>query len=159
MKTHTYYDTVLGKLLATFDNNVVTGIYQPEQLNYPNLDRLGELTKISDHLEIKNQIDSYLKGETKEFNIPTKPDGTEFQRKVWEEITKIPYGDTITYSELAARLGNPKAVRVVATAVGRNPVTVIIPCHRIVSSGNKTVNYSGGLKNKETLLSLEQQAK
>lgn len=103
----------------------------------------------------KEQLTAYFSGKTTAFDLPLQPEGTEFQQKVWAELLKIPYGETITYLELAVRLGDPKAVRAVGTANGRNPLAILIPCHRVIGAGNKLTGYAGGIGRKKFLLELE----
>lgn len=103
------------------------------------------------------QISEYLEGKRKAFSVPLRIEGSLFRMKVWEELKKIPYGETVTYSELARRIGSPKAFRAVANACGANPCPIIIPCHRVVASGGKTGGYTGGLDIKLTLLEIEKQ--
>lgn len=103
------------------------------------------------------QISEYLEGKRKDFSIPLRIEGSLFRTKVWEELKKIPYGETVTYAELARRIGSPKAFRAVANACGANPCPIIIPCHRVVASGGKTGGYTGGLDIKLTLLEIEKQ--
>lgn len=105
--------------------------------------------------EAIREIKEYLAGLRKEFNVPIRPQGTLFRMKVWEELQRIPYGETVTYGELARRIGNPNATRAVANACGANPLPILIPCHRVVASGGKTGGYTGGLDIKLTLLELE----
>jgi methylated-DNA-[protein]-cysteine S-methyltransferase len=101
------------------------------------------------------QLADYFSGKSFVFDMPLKPEGTEFQQKVWAELLKIPYGETITYMELAIRLGDAKAIRAVGTANGRNPIAIIIPCHRVIGAGNKLTGYAGGIWRKKLLLELE----
>lgn len=101
------------------------------------------------------QLDEYFAGGRREFDLPLVFAGSQFQRAVWEELLKIPYGATITYGEQAQRMGNPKAVRAVASANGVNALSVIVPCHRVVGSGGALTGYGGGLAAKEALLRLE----
>ncbi len=103
----------------------------------------------------KEQLQNYFLGKTIFFDLPLSPEGTEFQQKVWAELLKIPYGETITYMELAVRLGDAKAIRAVGTANGRNPIAIIIPCHRVIGAGNKLTGYAGGIWRKKILLELE----
>ncbi len=102
-----------------------------------------------------SQISEYLAGKRKDFSVPLLIEGTEFRMKVWDEMRKIPYGETITYKELARRIGAPAAYRAVANACGANPFPILIPCHRVVASGGKTGGYTGGLDIKLTLLEIE----
>ncbi len=101
------------------------------------------------------QLKDYFSGKRNDFSVPLKLAGTEFQKKVWNELLKIPYGQTITYGEIAKNIGNPKAVRAVGLANNRNPVAIIVPCHRVIGANGKLVGYGGGLDMKESLLKLE----
>jgi methylated-DNA-[protein]-cysteine S-methyltransferase len=101
------------------------------------------------------QLRAYFAGELESFDIPLSPQGTPFQRKVWELLCDIPYGETVSYGQLAARAGNPKACRAVGLANGSNPIPIIIPCHRVIGSNGKLTGYGGGLPIKEKLLALE----
>ena len=105
--------------------------------------------------EARRQLLAYLAGELREFNLPLSPAGTQFQRQVWEELRKVPYGGTVSYGELARRVGRPKAARAVGQANHNNPIPIIIPCHRVVGSGGALTGYAGGLEIKEKLLRLE----
>ncbi len=101
------------------------------------------------------QLNAYFAGELREFDLPLAPDGTLFQQTVWGALQTIPYGKTSTYGELAAEIGMPTASRAVGAANGRNPLAIVIPCHRVIGANGKLTGYRGGLKLKEALLSLE----
>ncbi len=101
--------------------------------------------------------DEYFAGGRKDFDLPLCPRGTEFQKKVWSALREIPYGETRAYGEIAAAVGNPKAARAVGMANNRNPISVIVPCHRVIGSDGKLVGYGGGLDIKEFLLDLERE--
>ena len=101
------------------------------------------------------QVEAYFSGTLKDFDFPLAPQGTTFQTSVWKELLRIPYGETISYGELARRLGNPKAVRAVGLANGSNPIAIVIPCHRVIGSNGSLVGYGGGLPIKQALLALE----
>ncbi len=105
--------------------------------------------------ETKTQIKEYFQGKRKFFSIPLHTPGTEFQQSVWKILQNIPYGETRSYLEQATALGNPKAVRAVASANGHNRIAIIIPCHRVIGSDGKLVGYGGGLHRKKWLLDLE----
>lgn len=105
--------------------------------------------------EAVKQLRAYFAGELEAFDLPLKPQGTRFQLDVWKNLRDIPFGETISYGELARRMGNPKASRAVGLANGSNPIPIIIPCHRVIGSDGKLTGYGGGLRNKETLLALE----
>ena len=102
------------------------------------------------------QIDEYFRGERKDFKLSLSPVGTVFQQKVWKELQKIPYGQTIDYKTLATRIGNPNASRAVGMANSKNPIGIVIPCHRVIGANGKLTGYAGGLDNKQLLLELEQ---
>lgn len=101
------------------------------------------------------QLRAYFAGELETFDLDLAPQGTSFQQKVWDELLKIPYGETISYGQLARRIGNPNASRAVGLANGSNPIPIIIPCHRVIGSNGKLTGYGGGLPTKEKLLALE----
>lgn len=106
--------------------------------------------------DVTDQLSEYFSGTRTEFDIPLAPNGTPFQKLVWRELCRIPYGQTRTYGEIAAAIGNPGAARAVGMACNRNPIWLIIPCHRIVGTGGKLTGYAGGLDLKRRLLDLEQ---
>jgi methylated-DNA-[protein]-cysteine S-methyltransferase len=108
------------------------------------------------HREIAQQLKAYFAGSLMRFNLPLEPRGTDFQRRVWKEMAKIPYGQTISYGELAKRAGNPKAVRAAGTACGANPLIFFLPCHRVVGSHGGLGGFGWGLNVKKALLKLEQ---
>ncbi|MCL1929605.1 methylated-DNA--[protein]-cysteine S-methyltransferase [Candidatus Saccharibacteria bacterium] len=108
--------------------------------------------------EWSNQIDEYLRGGRKKFDIKIEPEGTEFQKAVWREMAKIPYGQTRTYAQIAEAIGNPKAARAVGTACGKNQYVIILPCHRVVAT-NGLGGFALGLEMKKRLLELEQKYK
>jgi methylated-DNA-[protein]-cysteine S-methyltransferase len=105
--------------------------------------------------ELVRQLTAYFQGRLRVFDVAVAPQGTAFQQSVWAELQKIPYGETISYGTLANRLGNPKAVRAVGLANGSNPISIIIPCHRVIGSNGSLVGYGGGLATKQALLALE----
>ncbi len=133
-----------------------------------NEDSVTEITFVKDKNDIedeteenliikqcKEQLDEYFEGERKEFRIKYIYSGTKFQERVWKELLNVGYGTTISYKELSKRVGNPKAVRAVANAVGKNKIGIIIPCHRIIGSNGTLTGYAGGLENKKYLLEIE----
>jgi methylated-DNA-[protein]-cysteine S-methyltransferase len=101
------------------------------------------------------QLDAYFAGELEAFDLSLAPEGTPFQLRVWEELTRIPYGETISYSQLAERIGDPRAVRAVGLANGRNPISIVVPCHRVIGADGSLVGYGGGLERKRWLLEHE----
>lgn len=103
----------------------------------------------------KRELLEYLEGRRREFDLPLKPEGTEFQKRVWKALLTIPYGETRSYGQIAAQIGNPKACRAVGMANHKNPLPIVIPCHRVIGSGGSMVGYGGGLDRKVWLLKLE----
>jgi methylated-DNA-[protein]-cysteine S-methyltransferase len=119
-------------------------------------ENLGEY--VEDHLilgDVITQLDEYFSGQRKIFNIPLSANGTEFQIKVWQALTTIPYGQTWSYQDLANAINNPKAVRAVGLANGKNPISIIVPCHRVIGKNGKLTGYAGGVERKAQLLELE----
>lgn len=103
----------------------------------------------------KQQLQSYFEGNLQSFNLKLDPEGTGFQKKVWDLLYKIPYGKTWTYADMANKLGDPKVIRAAASANGKNPVAIVIPCHRVIGINGSLTGYAGGLENKRYLLDLE----
>lgn len=106
--------------------------------------------------EAAAQLDAYFQGSRRAFELPLAPRGTAFARRVWEELLRIPYGETRSYGQIAERIGAPKAARAVGSANHRNPISIVIPCHRVIGSDGRLIGYGGGLDKKEFLLALEQ---
>ena len=146
------YQSPLGFLILKSDDLAVTEISFSES-------ELQEQNDCAVLLQCKLQLDDYFSGKSFGFDMPLNAEGTEFQKKVWTELLKIPYGETITYMELAVRLGDSKAVRAVGTSNGRNPIAIVIPCHRVIGVGNKLTGYAGGIWRKKVLLELEMKYK
>jgi methylated-DNA-[protein]-cysteine S-methyltransferase len=110
-------------------------------------------------LKLEKEVFEYFEGKREEFTLPLSPVGTEFQKGVWNTLLSIPYGATISYAQEAEMFGNPKAARAVASANGKNPISILIPCHRVISSNGSIGGYTGGVWRKEFLLSLERAKK
>ncbi|MET0378085.1 MAG: methylated-DNA--[protein]-cysteine S-methyltransferase [Spongiibacteraceae bacterium] len=147
-------DTPLGKLFATAEGEVVTGLYFEGQKFFP-----AELPPLSAAntalLALQREIAEYFAGQRTQFITAFKPKGTRFQQTVWDLLLKIPCGQTLTYGELAAQLGKPTATRAVASAIGRNPISIAIPCHRVIGKDGSLTGYAGGIDRKAALLQLE----
>ena len=123
------------------------------------IDASADVGKKTDFTErVYTEIMEYLKGERTSFDVAYELEGTEFQKKVWEELTKIPYGETRTYKEIAVAIGNPNACRAVGMANNKNPLMMIVPCHRVIGANGKLVGYGGGLAMKRELLAMERRA-
>lgn len=105
--------------------------------------------------EVKKQLEEYFRGERKEFSIAVELEGTDFRMKVWEELKNIKYGETVSYSDLAKRIGNKKAARAVGSACNKNPVPIVVPCHRVIGKNGNITGYAGGEKIKKALLDVE----
>jgi methylated-DNA-[protein]-cysteine S-methyltransferase len=154
-----YFTTMkspVDELLLLSDGEYLTGLFMNEcahpPTRNPDWKRRDDLPVFE---KTKQQLTSYFKGELTKFDLPLKASGTEFQRTVWRELTKIPYGETINYGQLAARIGNPNAQRAVGLANGRNPIGIVVPCHRVIGANGTLTGYGGGLPRKKTLLELE----
>jgi len=153
-KSYTRLHSPLGKLLVVIEGGNVSGLYQERQPNTPEEGSIGAADPSLRFHPVASALHSYFNGSPGSIDIPLALSGTPFQKKVWAAILDIPYGHTATYKEVAATIGSPKSVRAVANAVANNPITVIVPCHRVISQ-NGDVKYSGGEKNKRYLLALE----
>ena len=132
------------------------------ELNIYNEEKNEQKNKIIEKdtrllLEVEKQLKEYFKGKRTKFEIPLNPKGTEFMKNVWKELLKIPYGETRTYKEIAEKIGNSKASRAVGMVNNKNPIPIIIPCHRVIGSNNKLVGYALGLDMKQYLLDLERE--
>ncbi|MER6526561.1 methylated-DNA--[protein]-cysteine S-methyltransferase [Streptomyces sp. NPDC001508] len=154
MKQHTVIDSPYGPLTLVADDGTLCGLYMTEQRHRPPEETFGAR---DDTLfgAAEEQLAAYFQGELTEFTLELRLPGTSFQRSVWEQLTRIPYGETRTYGELADALGNPNASRAVGLANGRNPVGIIVPCHRVVGSDGSLTGYGGGLERKRRLLDFE----
>ena len=145
------YETILGRVVIAETNGSITRIspafdascLQEEQTETPLI------------REAYRQLQKYFDGELYEFTLPLAPVGTDFMQSIWQALREIPYGETVSYKDIAVRIGNPKAVRAVGMANNRNPIAIVIPCHRVIGSDGQLVGYRSGLENKRKLLELE----
>lgn len=151
---HTTFPTDLGAVTITARGERVTGLYFEGHEPAPRAG-FGPLDEDELLSSTRRQVEEYLAGGRREFDLPLEPLGTEFQMRVWEELQKIPYGQAISYQELAQRVGSPKGFRAVGSANGKNPISIIIPCHRVIQSNRTLGGYGGGLPIKAALLRLE----
>ena len=154
MSYHTLISSPLGAILLTSDNCGLTGINFQEGKGARKPPR-GSVESAAPFREAARQIGAYFRGELKSFNLQLSPAGTEFQRSVWTALCDIPYGETISYRELAKRVGKPTAWRAVGAANGCNPLPIVVPCHRVIGSDGRLTGYYGGTHLKEYLLKLE----
>ena len=152
-----YMDSPVGALkLVAHDHALVAVMWDNEDHKRV---RLAELIKNIQHpmlLKVKQQLEQYFAGQRQQFDLPLDFQGTDFQQQVWRALLTIPYGETRSYKDIALQIGNEKAVRAVGAANGRNPISIIAPCHRVIGSGGALVGFAGGLDKKQILLSLEQ---
>jgi len=156
MISYTYLDGPVGRLLLTADGAALTAIYldpsrapSPAERGWtcdPNMPPLVEAAR---------QLDEYFEGRRREFELPMRPAGTDFQRRVWSSLGEIRYGETWSYGRLAKRIGNPNASRAVGLANGRNPIPILVPCHRVIGADGSLTGYGGGLERKSWLLAHE----
>lgn len=151
---HTVLATRLGDLTIVRDGEVLTGLYFPHHWYKPSPASFGPRTG-QGFADVTRQLGEYLDGTRTEFDLPLDARGNEFQRRVWALIAEIPHGHIASYGDLARRLGGDAAARDVGAAVGRNPLSILIPCHRVVGSTGKLTGYAGGLSRKRALLDLE----
>lgn len=147
------YETMIGTIMLSAIESGITGltfgIDEEEKTN--KIERETKIIK-----EAYQQLQQYLNGERKEFSLSLEPKGTEFQRRVWKALSTIPYGETKSYKQIAEQIGSKKAYRAVGMANNQNPISIFIPCHRVIGSNGKLVGYGGGLEIKKTLLELEE---
>ncbi|KOU55035.1 cysteine methyltransferase [Streptomyces sp. MMG1533] len=155
MKQHTVIDSPYGPLTLVADDGVLCGLYMTGQRHRPQEETFGPRDDLPAFGEAADQLKAYFAGELKEFTLELRLRGTPFQCSVWEQLRKIPYGETRSYGELADILGNPTASRAVGLANGKNPVGIIVPCHRVVGANGSLTGYGGGLDRKQRLLDFE----
>jgi methylated-DNA-[protein]-cysteine S-methyltransferase len=159
-KTHCVIESLIGPLTLVAADGVLAGLYMDLQRHRPADENFGERVDPDDEPfdAVRAQLGEYFAGERTEFDLPLAMAGTEFQRTVWAALRKIPYGETISYGQLADRIGKPNASRAVGLANGRNPIGIIVPCHRVVGSTGDLTGYGGGIDRKRALLSFEKGA-
>lgn len=149
-----YLDTPIGELLLAGDEDALALVSFPEgsMRRDPDPDWIYNEKPFA---EARRQLAEYFDGRRKDFDLPLRLNGTEFQMSVLQALQKIPYGETTSYADIAERIGRPKAVRAVGAANGRNPIPIIVPCHRVIGSHGDLTGFGGGLNTKEALLRLE----
>jgi methylated-DNA-[protein]-cysteine S-methyltransferase len=151
---YTTTDSPLGELLLLGDDEALHGLYMREAPK-PVAIQPGWRANDGAFADARRQLAEYFAGERTDFDVPLASAGTPFQRGVWSGLRKIPYGETISYGQLARRIGRPSAVRAVGLANGRNPIAVIVPCHRVIGADGTLTGYGGGIERKRLLLELE----
>lgn len=147
---YSFYESPIGPLKITVSDNLLCSIEFLDKQPAHSSDSENNIIA-----QTKNELKEYFNGDRTHFSVPLNLQGTDFQHSVWKLLQKIPYGQTVTYGELAQQLGDPDKARAVAGANGLNPIPIIIPCHRVIGADNKLTGYSGGIKRKEFLLQLE----
>ena len=155
---YSHFETELGTMVAAASEQKLVGLYFLDHVNPFKLGKLGEQVPSGEDyflVEVSKQVEEFFTGKRKIFGLPIHPNGTNFQQEVWKAVSRVPYGETVTYLDLALILGNKNLVRAVGGAVGNNPISIIVPCHRVIGHDGNLVGYSGGLENKKFLLDLE----
>jgi methylated-DNA-[protein]-cysteine S-methyltransferase len=159
MRSHTVIDSAVGRLTLVAEDGAIVGLYMNLQRHRPDDGDLGEPDRrgrqAAPFKTAADQLDAYFAGALTRFTLPMAPRGSEFQQRVWTALQDIPYGQTESYGELAERIGSPRAARAVGLANGKNPISIVIPCHRVVGSDGNLTGYGGGLDRKKQLLDLE----
>jgi len=156
MIRYTNIATPVGPMYATLAGEGLAGLYFHGGRHAPAIaPDWREDATAAPFTALARQLEAYFAGTLREFDLPLAPLGTAFQRRVWDEIARIAYGKTLTYAQLAWRVGSPDAVRAVGAATGRNPLSIVVPCHRVVGTDGSLTGYAGGLERKRELLELE----
>jgi methylated-DNA-[protein]-cysteine S-methyltransferase len=147
----------LGELTVVAADDTLAGVYFPGHWTMPDRTAFGEVAEVDDPViaEAARQLRAYLRGERTRFELETSTRGGAFEERVWMLLREIPFGETVTYGDLAAELGDRSAARRVGQAVGRNPLSVVVPCHRVVGANGELRGYAGGFERKRFLLELE----
>ncbi|MFI1414315.1 methylated-DNA--[protein]-cysteine S-methyltransferase [Streptomyces sp. NPDC020707] len=157
MRQHTVIDSPYGPLTLVATDGVLSGLYMTDQRHRPPEDSFGDPDDLP-FAEATEELRAYFAGELQDFSVRLHLHGTPFQRSVWAELRRIPYGETRSYGQLADALGNPKASRAVGLANGKNPLGIIVPCHRVVGADGSLTGYGGGVERKRMLLDFERGA-
>lgn len=156
---YAYLETPIGTLLIAGETDSVRRIVFPRERRAAKPEQEWQESHSGPVAEAVRQLREYFAGKRNEFDLPLAPEGTAFQRSVWRQLQEIPYGETISYGELARRVGNPKASRAVGSANGKNPIAIVIPCHRVIAGDGTLGGFGGGLPTKQALLALEARAR
>lgn len=156
----TYYQWIespVGLLLMTGDGRSLTGLYLKGQKHFPIQTADGqESAKAEPFAQTQAQLTEYFAHQRQSFDIPLAAQGTNFQKQIWQLLLQIPFGETVSYGSLAQKIGQPDAARAVGAANGRNPLSIIVPCHRVIAANGKLTGYAGGVDRKQWLLAHEQ---
>ena len=155
MQYYDFYASPLGQILLVASDDALTGLHFVGEKYYPTIVPDWWRSDAKMIVAASKQLEEYFAGQRKNFDLAVDPTGTPFQRNVWQALRKIPYGVTTNYGTLAQRIGKPKASRAVGAANGRNPISIVIPCHRVIGANGDLTGYAGGMARKESLLKLE----
>ena len=155
MLAYDQFETPQGTMLATATDNGLAGVYFKGQKHFPKQRDWRRDARHPVVRQAKRELAEYFAGRRKRFDVALDPQGSVFQRSIWKAIAKVGFGKTLTYGELAQRAGHPGSARAAGTATGRNPLSVIVPCHRIMGANGSLTGYAGGLHRKRALLALE----
>jgi len=150
------YQSPVGKIWIKEENGTIIGLFLTDKENWEETKEFVKTEETKVLQEARKQLQEYFNGSRKKFNVPLNPHGTAFQQKVWKALQEIPYGQTRSYGEIAAAIGNPKASRAVGGANNKNPIMIFIPCHRVIGADGSLVGFGGGIEVKKYLLELEQ---
>jgi methylated-DNA-[protein]-cysteine S-methyltransferase len=155
MNAYSYFESPIGRLLLTSDGAALTGLYMEPSHKTQSTDGWTEDVTVAPLSAAVRQLTEYFAGSRREFDLPLRFQGTTFQTRVWRELAEIPYGQTWSYGQLAKRIDNPTASRAVGLANGRNPISILVPCHRVIGADGSLTGYGGGLERKRWLLAHE----
>ena len=155
MNAFSYFESPIGRLLLTSDGATLTGLYMEPSRKAQCTDGWIEDVTVAPLSATVRQLSEYFEGTRREFDLPLRLQGTTFQTRVWRELTEIPYGETWSYGQLARRIDKPSASRAVGLANGRNPISILVPCHRVIGADGSLTGYGGGIERKRWLLAHE----
>jgi methylated-DNA-[protein]-cysteine S-methyltransferase len=152
MNAFSYFESPIGRLLLTSDGTALTGLYMEPSRKAQCTDGWIEDVTVAPLSATVRQLTEYFEGTRREFDLPLRLQGTAFQQRVWRELTEIPYGQTWSYGQLAQRIDKPSASRAVGLANGSNPISILVPCHRVIGADGSLTGYGGGIERKRWLL-------
>jgi methylated-DNA-[protein]-cysteine S-methyltransferase len=155
LNAFSYFESPIGRLLLTSDGTALTGLYMEPSRKAQCTDGWMEDVTVAPLSATVRQLTEYFEGTRREFDLPLRLQGTTFQTRVWRELTEIPYGRTLSYGQLARRIDKPSASRAVGLANGRNPISILVPCHRVIGADGSLTGYGGGIERKRWLLAHE----
>jgi methylated-DNA-[protein]-cysteine S-methyltransferase len=155
MNAFSYFESPIGRLLLTSDGTALTGLYMEPSRKAQCTDGWADDVVVAPLAATVRQLTEYFDGTRREFDLPLRLQGTVFQTRVWRELTEIPYGQTWSYGQLAKRIDKPSASRAVGLANGRNPISILVPCHRVIGADGSLTGYGGGIERKRWLLAHE----